>query len=153
MSVWVRWRDLAAKWVAIHEDPEQRKTFINTMLGLLYESEGEVPDAKALTERREDYGATPDGEPVEVPMGVGALTLAVDVQEDRLEAEVRGWGEREETWQVRLERIYGDPESAETWDRVQALLDRGWRHATGATLRIDAAMVDSGFRTDAVYRR
>lgn len=145
LSAWVRWREVAAGWLEKHEDPEQRKTFINTVVGLLYQEAGEVPDTKRLSGRREVYGA-------EVPAGVGALTLAVDVQGDRLEAEVRGWGADEESWQIRLERFYGDPNDADTWANVEALRLRSWTHESGQAMRIRATMVDSGYLTDVVYR-
>ncbi len=146
LSPWVRWRDIAAKWLKAKTDDEERKAFFNTVLGLLYQSEGEVPDSTSLKGRREQYAA-------EVPAGVGALTAAIDVQGDRLELEVRGWGHKEESWQIRLERILGDPEQdEEVWSRAEEILLRPWVREDGTPLRVVVAMVDSGFLTDVVYR-
>jgi phage terminase large subunit GpA-like protein len=144
LSPWVRWSEIASDWLAKKDDPEQRKTFFNTKLGLLYSDEGEIPDASSLSGRREQYAA-------EVPVGVGVLTAAIDVQGDRLEVLVVGWGEGEECWVVRLERIYGNPEESEVWERAETLLVRGWQHESGAVLRVQACMVDSGYLTDSVY--
>lgn len=145
LSPWVRWSEIAAKWLRAKDDDEQRKTFFNTILGLLYKLEGEEADPAKLSGRRESYAA-------EVPAGVGVLTAAVDVQGDRLEVEVRGWGAEEESWQILLERIYGDPEEADVWERLEAIRLREWQHESGARLRIRAMMVDAGYSTDAVYR-
>lgn len=148
LSPWLRWSQLAEKWLAAKDDPEQRKTYINTRLGLLYAMEGEEVDpAKLANEKRlERYGA-------EVPNGVGVLTMSVDVQGDRLEAAIWGWGKDEECWLIRLERIDGDPQKdPETWASVQELLDRPWTHEGGATMRIDRACIDSAAYTDHVYR-
>lgn len=145
LSPWVRWSEVAAKWVRAKSDDEQRKTFFNTILGLLYRLEGEEADPAQLSSRRESYAA-------EVPAGVGVLTAAVDVQGDRLEVEVRGWGAEEETWQILLERIYGDPDEADVWERLEAIRVREWQHEGGARLRIRAMMIDASYSTDAVYR-
>lgn len=145
LSPWVRWREIAENWLKKKGDDEQRKTFFNTVLGLLYQDSGEIPDAKSLAGRRETYSA-------EVPNGVGALTLAVDIQPDRLEAEVRGWGSDEESWQIRLERFLGDPNEPEDWGGVEALLSRVWTREDGKKLRILATMVDTGYLTDVAYR-
>jgi len=145
LSPWVKWVDMAAGWLDKKDDPEQRKTFINTVVGLLYQEAGEVADAASLAGRRELYRG-------EVPVGVGFLTMAVDVQGDRLEVEVRGWGEGEESWCIRLERIYGDPEQADVWSQVEEILGRAWSRADGKMMRIGSAMIDSGFLTDVVYR-
>src|SRR5690606_10481744 len=85
LSPWTRWSEIAEKWLSAKSDPELRKTFFNTELGLLYVVEGEQPDPDKLSSRRDEYAA-------EVPSPVGLLTMAVDVQGDRLEALVIGWG-------------------------------------------------------------
>jgi phage terminase large subunit GpA-like protein len=145
LSPWVRWREIAEKWLAIKGDDERMKVFFNTVLGLLFVGAGEQATPDALRKRREKYAA-------EVPMGVGLLTANIDVQDDRLEVDVRGWGEGEESWHIRLEKILGDPEHNEqVWQRADEILLRPWKHESGATLRIQACMVDSGYLTDAVY--
>jgi len=144
LSPWVRWSELATEWLRVRHEPEGRKTFINTKLGLLYVESGEMPDATTLEARAERYAA-------EVPAGVAVLTAGIDVQADRLELQVTGWGYREESWMIRLERIYGDPEGDEVWARAEALLAQPWRHESGAALRVACCMVDSGYATNAVY--
>ncbi|NUO63393.1 MAG: phage terminase large subunit family protein [Gemmatimonadaceae bacterium] len=145
LSPWLRWKDLAQDWLDSKDDDEQRKTFFNTKLGLLYVLDGDAADPTKLSSRCAPFAA-------EVPMGVGLLTLAVDVQGDRLEVLVIGWGAKEECWVIRLQRFDGDPETDEPWSHVQALLDRVYLHESGAEMRIDAAMIDSGFKKDPVYR-
>lgn len=60
------------------------------VLGEVWEDRGDSLDPSVLSERKEDYAA-------EVPAGVRILTAAVDVQDDRLELKVKGYGEREES--------------------------------------------------------
>ena len=44
----------------------------------------------------------------EVPEEVLVLTAGVDVQDDRFEAEVVGWGVDKESWGIKYQVIYGD---------------------------------------------
>jgi len=124
---------------------------VNTKLAEPWEDRGERVSSSDLEARAEVY-VTRDGEPVEVPHGVGILTMGVDVQGDRLELLVRGWGAGEESWDILHERIYGDPEAMDTWSRLEGMRARQYRHASGAPMPIMAGMVDSGYATDAVYR-
>lgn len=151
LSPWVRWTEIAAGWVQKHHDPEQRKTFVNTVLGLLYQESGEVPDAAALSSRREIYSQDPA---VDLPNGTKVLTMAIDLHADRLEIEVRGWGVDEETWGLRLERPVGDVHDLQdlVWQTAEGLLSRTWKRADGEELRIMATMVDTGYLTDVAYR-
>jgi phage terminase large subunit GpA-like protein len=147
ISPWVRWSELAEKWLSVKDEDELRKTFFNTKLGLLYVSSGEDVDFHRLAnaDRRDAYAA-------EVPMGGGLLTMFIDVQDDRIECDVRGWGAKEESWHIRIERFYGDPDLDDVWQRAEALLTKSWAHESGAELRIRVCMVDSGFKQDAVFR-
>ena len=54
--------------------------------------------------------------PAEVPNGVGALVAAVDVQGDRLEAVVKGYGAGEESWLIAFTQLQGDPAEEATRD-------------------------------------
>lgn len=149
-SPWVTWAEMAQEFLAKKDDPTELQTFVNTKLAEPWEDRGERVSAVGLEARAEAY-VTRDGEIVEVPHGVGFLTFGTDVQGDRLEILVRGWGEGEESWDILHERIWGDPEARETWARHEAIRTRGFRHASGLTMRIGAGMVDAGYLTDTVY--
>ena len=59
-------------------------------------------DEAGLISRREAYGS-------QLPMGVGLMTAAVDIQDDRFEIAVKGWGRGAESWLIEWFTIYGDP--------------------------------------------
>lgn len=152
MSVFpgARWPKIVGEWIDAQGDPEQLKVFVNTVLGEPWED----PDQKRanveeLASRAEHYGEK-GGKPIEVPHGVGVLVAGVDVQGDRLELLVQGFGAGREQWDILHERIWGDPDKAATWGRLDHLLARAYRHASGAELRILATMIDSGFKPDVV---
>jgi len=140
------WADLAKEWVAAQRDPERLKAFINLRLGETWEEQGLSLEPHKLRRRCEKYSA-------EVPKGVGLLTAAVDVQDDRLEVVVKGWGAGEESWLIAWEQFFGDPGVEELWFKADEFLRKQFEHESGQKLPIAAAMVDSGgHHTDSVYR-
>jgi phage terminase large subunit GpA-like protein len=142
------WFALAQEWhEANHEqNPEKLKAFINLRLGETWEEQGDAVEALALGARREAYEA-------EVPDGVGILTAAVDVQNDRLEIVVKGWGEKEESWLIAFQQLFGDPGQDQVWTELDEFLLTTWATKLGHKLKISVAMIDSGgSHTDSAYR-
>ena len=58
----------------------------------------------------------------EAPDGVALITAGVDVQADRLEVEIVGWGRDEESWSIAHHVIPGDVMRNEVWDHLEGLL-------------------------------
>jgi len=140
------WHTLAQEWVDAQGDKEALKAFINLRLGETWEEQGETQDKDSLKERLEPYAA-------EVPDTVACLTMAVDVQDNRLEAVVKGWAPGEESYLVAYEVFWGDP-STDTgvWEDVEELRTRTWTRADGIKMQVMLTVVDSGgHHTDAVY--
>jgi phage terminase large subunit GpA-like protein len=142
--VCVPWADLAREWIAAHGKPEELKVFVNTRLAETWNDAGEEVDESELEARREDYGTDAEGRDIEIPMGVGALFASVDVQDDRLEYLVRGYGAGAESWFGKHEQLWGDPSKPEVWRSLDLALFRPWRHASGATLQPRWTFIDSG---------
>ena len=105
--------------------------------------EGVEPDRVLM--RREEYEAP-------APSGVTFVRMGVDVQDDRLEALVVGWGPGEESWLLDRHEFGGDTSRSEPWAMVDAQLGEEYRHEGGDRLPISAPCIDSaGHRTDVVY--
>lgn len=139
--------DLVAKWLSAHEKGrESLRVFVNTTLAEGWEEKGTRMQPHLLLHRREDYG---DG--VEVPEPVGALTCGVDVQQNRFELQVVGWGLHGERWVVDYRTIDGDPRAPETQELLLEALTRRYTHALGPLLPIHATCIDTGHHTDAIY--
>ena len=143
-SPWVRWPELVEKWVEAQGDVERLKTFINLQLGESWEDRFTDFKPESLASRAEEY-------PADVPDGVGVLTASVDVQGDRLELAVKGWGAGEESWLIGHHRLHGEPEGAEVWSRLENLLAKSYRTESGVELRILACMIDSGHLAPTVF--
>lgn len=141
----IRWANLVREWLEAKGNNERVKAFVNTRLARAYEMPGEKLDTDALSSRRELY-------PAEVPVGVGVLTAGVDVQPDRIEASIWGWGAGEEAWLIRHHRIYGNTadKNDACWRDLEHVLVKTYTHEGGSEIRIRAACVDHGFNSAAV---
>lgn len=145
-SPWVRWREMVAGHYEAIGDTELRRVFVNTCLGETFEEIGEGIEPGRLIDRREKYAAP-------VPAGAVVLTAGVDVQDDRLEVQVRAWGPGEESWRVTYRVLYGDPAQPEVWNALDDVILSGqFVHETGNRLSVSATAIDSGgHHTKAVY--
>lgn len=140
------WQHLVAEWLRVKDDPLARRTFYNLVLGEPYEDRGD----KAFSEHK--LAARAEVWAAEVPDGVAVLTAGGDVQDDRVEIEIVGWGRNEESWSIAHEVIEGDPDSATLWAQVDAVLKRIWHRADGRGFEVMAACIDSGgHHTQRVY--
>ena len=82
------------------------------------------------------------------------LTAGVDVQRDRVEVSVWGFGASMESWAVSHTVIIGDPLSMDLWAQLREFLATPISMQDGREGRIFAACVDSGdgHTTQAVYQ-
>jgi len=159
-SPFTKWARLAkqfleAKQALDNGDPSLMQVFVNTILGETWEEKGERPSDSVLMDRREAYG--PESTGPEVPKGIVLLTASVDVQDDRLEAKVVGWGLGEEAWVIDHRTFWGEPDvpsgiSPEgVWAELDIYLQRDWEHEAGVNIHVQGTCVDSGYLTTRVY--
>lgn len=144
---WSSWRDAVVLALRAKREPEVRATFANTVLGEPFEQESDAPDWTVLYARREAY---PIGR---APHGVVFVTAGVDVQKDRLEVEVVGWGRRRVSWSLDYHVLRGDTANPDSpaWRALADVLATEVPHASGASLPIRVMAVDAGYATQAVY--
>lgn len=139
-SPWQTWAEMAADFIRAKGDTILLKTFINTRLAETWEEAGESIDDGALYDRRENFGG-------KIPAGVLCLTAGVDVQKDRIEATVTGWGIGWESWIVGHWIFYGDTKSDMPYGELDNLLLNKFEDAAGNILTVLVACIDSGGHT------
>jgi phage terminase large subunit GpA-like protein len=145
-SPWVTWAEMARSFLEAKRLPETLQAWINTSLGETWEDRGETVEPTGLLTRRESYTSN------SLPSGVLLLTLGTDVQDDRLEATVWGWGRDEEAFRVAHFVLRGDPGSSAIWTEHDDLLRKRFRTDDGRELMIEACAIDSGgHHTQRVY--
>lgn len=141
-SPWVNLFSLVEEFVTATKNRDKKglMEFINLKLGEVWdEREGEDDIWEYLHKRREYYSSD-----TFLPEKVLVLTAGVDVQHDRLECTVYGWGEGKECWGIEHRIIYGSPELPETWRQLDGVLLKTRMLPNGSHLPISCTCVDSG---------
>ncbi len=136
------WSRLAKEYIEAYDkmkagDVRSMKTFRNTILAQTWKEKIEKIAHHSLYQRREIYEA-------EVPRGVVFLSAAVDVQDNRLEAEIVGWGAGEESWSIAYCIFNGSPSLPAVWMSLTEWLQATYRHECGLEMRVEVVGVDTG---------
>ena len=143
------WATLVAEFLESKNDAEQLKTFVNTVLGEVWEDEyASKVGATALLERsaKETYTQ------LIVPSAALALTIGCDCQDDRLSLSVWAWGREEEAWLIDRSKLYGDPSRPDVWKQLDEVLSKPFLSEDGIDLRVSVCAIDSGgHHTSEVY--
>lgn len=130
--------EMAVLWLDALGNLELMKTFANTQLAETFEEPGQqIKEVSWLMDRCEQF----DGD---LPSEVGIITAGIDTQNNRLEAEIVGWGIGEESWSMLYKIIPGDPAQPETWAELDKLIQTPFYRADGGVSYIAAACIDMG---------
>ncbi|MGE8103550.1 phage terminase large subunit family protein [Allorhizobium sp. NPDC080224] len=132
------WGKLAVEFVAASKDPEDIKTFVNTILAEGTNGGGTELDEQDLLNRREQFGLEA------MPAEVLSMTAGVDVQHDRLETTLMGWDRAGLPHVLAHVIIDGQWNDDETWAELDELLKSRWQHPLGGTIGLDAVCIDAG---------
>lgn len=135
-STFRRMRDIVKSYLEkLAQDDLQ--TFWNVSLAETWSEVGEQALPEVIQARAEPYAGT-------VPDGVLYVTCGVDMQMDRFEMEVVGWGLNEESWSLDYRIIHGEAIGPEPWLDLEAALAERYVKADGTSLKIAATCFDTG---------
>jgi len=144
-SPWTPLADAVRDFLSAKKMPETLRVWTNVYLAESWEDQGERVDDYAIAERAEAFGDA-------LPEDIVLITAGIDVQNDRFEMEVVGWGREEESWSLDYKVIYGDPSTPQIWNDLDLALKQRFKTEDGRELDIRAACIDSGGHyTQAVY--
>lgn len=138
-SPFTTWGDMADDFLASKDHPDTLQVFVNTRLGETWDPNAgaeEITDSD-IVGRDEVYDA-------EIPDGVEFLTAGVDVQDDRIEAEIIGWNSDLESWAIDRETFHGSPANDEAWSMLREWLLIKRFNADGKPYHVRAAGIDTG---------
>lgn len=136
-SPWVPWTQIAVEFVAAKGDPKRLQAWVNTRLGQTWDPlDAQDIEEGSLVALREPY--------TDAPRDVVVVTAAVDVQDDRLELELCGWGLGQERWHLDLVVITGDLSTRTPWDDLDRWLLRGVTREDGRHLPVSVTCIDTG---------
>lgn len=141
-----RWLKMARQWIDAQRDPAKLKTFINDRLAETFEDPAmRAVKHNIVADRAEPYRLRI------APLGVLAITVGVDTQDNRLAVHFVGWGRGLVSWVLDYVELPGDPENDEVWVALTDLVNRPIEHAGGGVLSVEAVAIDAGgHRTEAV---
>ncbi len=146
-SVWSTWADMAKNFLEAKKNPETLKTFINTSLGESWQEQGDAVEYETLLERRLNYDFT------NIPEEVLVLTAGCDVQKDRIELQLVGWGKDYLAYVCDYKIFWGDPNSQNVWSDLDAYLKKRFKTDTDRIIPISCTTIDSGgHHTNMVYQ-
>lgn len=133
------WGDHARVYERVQGSQEAKRVFVNTRQGLTFKGVRKRVDWEELKRRARPF---PLGV---IPQGVLVLTSGTDVQADRLETQVVGWGEGGLVVPIEYRVFSGDPTRLEVWDEHDAFIFDEWKSFGGVPMRLSCSMVDAGF--------
>lgn len=144
LGLGLTWAELAAEWETCQRDPNRQKAFVNTRLGECFADPEEKLDWEELKARAGGYALRT------LPPGCLFLTAGVDVQKDRFAVLILGWGRNGTVWIVDYQELPADPTRPVDWEVLDDLLQVPFRNCRGASIKITASAVDSGYLPDDV---
>jgi phage terminase large subunit GpA-like protein len=131
--------EIVREFLEAQADQELLRKFTNTALAELWKPQhAEVFDRHKLLARAEVYGGD------DLPGEVRVITGFCDVQGDRLEVQLIGWGSDEEAWPFQYTIIHYDPAQPQAWKELDTLLRGEFRTRTNRMLRVAAFGIDTG---------
>ena len=146
-SPWKRWEEIAEDFLeAKRQGVSMLKVWTNTAMGLPWEEEGEIDINDILLKRRETYNC-------EVPQNVLVLTCGVDVQDNRLEYEIVGWGKDFQSWGIKYGVLMGDTGKPDVWKMLDDAIFSKYTRVDGLQMEVMTTCIDSGgHHTQEVYK-
>jgi phage terminase large subunit GpA-like protein len=130
---------LEAKLKAKQGDVGPLQGFVNETLGETWEAKGESADQHELAKRRATHARGT------VPRGCLVLVAGVDVQDNRFEVSVWGFGRGEEAWLIDHVELSANPADERDFDKLDAYLQSTFPLVgRRARLGIEAVAVDTG---------
>lgn len=112
--------EIIEQWIKLKDDAQGVRTFKNLVLGETYEENTVNFKLENLLALRSNYD--------ELPNDVRLITAGVDCQRDRVEVEVVGWCEKEQSYQLDFKQIYGDVLEADIWAELDVYLSQSYKN-------------------------
>lgn len=137
-SPFVRFSEIAKKFMETRDDTEKLQNFINSWLAEPWEDTRLKTSADMVLERQTQIPA------YTVPEWAKLLTAGVDVQKGYFYWSIRAWGDFITSQNI----AHGQ---ARSFEEIEALMNMQYMREDGAPMLVNLAIIDSGYDTDDVY--
>ena len=137
-SPFVRFAEIAKKFMDAKDDPEKLQNFVNSWLAEPWEDTKLKTNADLVLERQTELTA------YTVPEWAKLLTGGVDVQENSVYWTIRAWGDYITSQNIAHGQAYGFAE-------IEAVMNMEFKTPSGVSMVVNLCLIDSGNDTDNVY--
>ena len=137
-SPFVRFAEIAKKFMDSKGDPEKLQNFVNSWLAEPWEDTKLKTTKELVLERQTELPA------YTIPEWTKLLTGGVDVQENSVYWTIRAWGDYITSQNIAHGQAYGFTE-------VEAVMNMEFKTPSGLSYVVNLCLVDSGNDTDNVY--
>ena len=156
---WVSWLTLAqqyynAGFLSGTVDHEKMTTFFNTRLAMPYVLGAVTSEAKNMYERNQDSPYRRG----DIPSWVHFITTGADVQKNRIEVKIMGWGKRNRNITIDCLILYvpNDEEittpDGDIWNQyTEEVLNASFTREDGLILHPVAHAIDSSYESETLY--
>ena len=146
------WLDIILQYWRVKDDPILYPDFVNDSLAECSESYVRIPDAHFLMSRREKWWSRADAT---LPSGVVFTVLTCDVQADRLECSLIGFGSNVQSWVCGYWVLPGDTGSVDDvcWQNLAAKIETEYARTDGVVLGTPVvSFIDAGYNAPEVKK-
>ena len=137
-SPFVRFAEIAKKFMDSKGDPEKLQNFVNSWLAEPWEDTKLKTTKELVLERQTELPA------YTIPEWTKLLTGGVDVQENSVYWTIRAWGDYITSQNIAHGQAYG-------FSEVEAVMNMEFKTPSGLSYVVNLCLVDSGNDTDNVY--
>jgi phage terminase large subunit GpA-like protein len=143
------WWDIAEHFLRVKDDPFKFKDFVTDTLGETWKESANKPDDNELFILSQEHEHWPRGF---IKKEILFLTLTADVQKDRLEAGLIGWGRNRQGYVIDYWTWSGQTEAVENdcWERLREKIYTKYIRDDGHELFVQIAFIDTSYLSDTV---
>lgn len=143
------WWEIAQHFLRVKDDPFRFKDFVTDTLGETWKESENKPDENELFVISQEFEQWPRGT---INKNVLFLTLACDVQGDRLEAGLMGWGRNRQGYLIDYWTFPGNPSELEdkSWKALEEKIYAKYVREDKQELFVQIAFIDTSYLSDTV---
>jgi phage terminase large subunit GpA-like protein len=138
--------DVVQEFLDAKKDRLKLKVFVNTVLAETWKDSTAETAPETIMNMAEDYDFD------KLPTEIMFITAGVDIQKDRIECMIVGWGDDFQAWVIDYVVLYGDPLQDAVWGELDTLLAKNYySEEFEQELSVKICAIDSGYIPQRVY--
>lgn len=143
------WWEIAEEFIRVVDDPFKFKDFVNDVMAETWKENTVKPNDSELYLTAQEFEHWKIGE---IKKDVLFLTLTADIQQDRIECGLIGWGRNRQGYLINYWTFTGDPSAVENecWKKLSEKILSKYTREDGQEMFVQVAFIDSQYLSDTV---